>query len=64
MTIVLYAIEMVAYTWLGSGEEQPWNKQVETGDDETGGDASTAEITPLNGDEGKKLGSYTDETKI
>jgi len=25
VTIVLYIIEIIAYMWLGSGEEQPWN---------------------------------------
>lgn len=26
MTIALYVVEIVAYTLMGSGEEQPWNK--------------------------------------
>lgn len=26
VTIVLYIIEIIAYTLFGSGEEQPWNK--------------------------------------
>lgn len=26
MTIALYIVEIVAYTFMGSGEEQPWNK--------------------------------------
>lgn len=26
VTIVLYVIEIIAYTLFGSGEEQPWNR--------------------------------------
>jgi MFS transporter, ACS family, solute carrier family 17 (sodium-dependent inorganic phosphate cotransporter), other len=49
VTIVLYAIEIVAYTLMGSGEEQAWNKgEVKTED------AETAEVTPLNVREGNK----------
>ena len=26
VTIALYVVEIIAYTLMGSGEEQPWNK--------------------------------------
>lgn len=56
VTIALYAVEIVAYTIMGSGEEQPWNKpaklqspkkkrSVENGEG--------VENTPLNVREGK-----------
>lgn len=68
MTIGLYAVEMVTYTWLGSGEEQSWNRATgaDGNDDDEAGKASTAEATPLNsGEDGtRKLGPYTEETKI
>lgn len=57
VTIALYIVEIFAYTFLGSGEEQPWNKpekelspkkkrSIENGE---GG----VENTPLNVREGK-----------
>lgn len=67
VTVVLFVVEMVTYTWLGSGEEQPWNRtsgsgaQVQDADDEAG-NASTAENTPLTSREDgvRKLRPYTD----
>lgn len=58
VTIALYVVEIVAYTIMGSGEEQPWNKpdkqlspkkkrSVENGEGEG------VENTPLNVREGK-----------
>lgn len=58
VTIVLYIIEMIAYTLFGSGEEQPWNKSqarelISVGSTKPG----SSEGTPLKGRDGKN--SYT-----
>lgn len=47
-------IEILAYTFFGSGEEQPWNKVGEIVED-------FEEGTPLKGSEGERDGknSYT-----
>lgn len=44
VTIVLYAIEIVVYTMLASGEQQTWNQGVAQSDSKT---AFAAEDTPL-----------------
>lgn len=54
MTIALYVIEIVAYTFFGSGEEQQWNKIEEITE-------NLEEGTPLRGHEGdrEEKNSYT-----
>lgn len=67
VTIVLYAVEIVVYTWLGSGEEQPWHRTMvgaDGGEGERLVDSTTGEQTPLNGgaangESSRKLDSYT-----
>lgn len=45
VTIVLYIIEIIAYTLLGSGDEQPWNKSQAR--ELVTSPASKSEMTPL-----------------
>ena len=54
VAIALYALEAVAYTMFGSGEEQQWNR--------IGGiPGELQEVTPLKGadGEGEEKNSYT-----
>lgn len=57
VTIVLYIFEIFGYTFLGSGEEQPWNK----GDKTNNGTLEHGEVeaTPLNTKEPKT--TYTQD---
>lgn len=54
MTVALYIVEILAYLFLGSGEEQPWNKQTDTINRANIENGETAEATPLNVRDGKK----------
>lgn len=56
MTIALYIVEIVAYTFMGSGEEQPWNKPEKSPKKKRSienGEGVGVENTPLNVHEGK-----------
>jgi ACS family sodium-dependent inorganic phosphate cotransporter len=55
VTIALYIIEMFAYLFLGSGEEQPWNKPEQSGNRAVVENGEGAEATPLNIRDGKKM---------
>ncbi|XP_062703487.1 putative inorganic phosphate cotransporter [Aedes albopictus] len=57
VTIGLYIIEIFGYTFLGSGEEQPWNKGDKTNNGAV--ENGEAEATPLNTKETKP--SYTNQ---
>lgn len=45
VTIALYIIEIIAYTLLGSGDEQPWNKSQAR--ELVTSSAAKSEMTPL-----------------
>ncbi|XP_055546262.1 sialin [Wyeomyia smithii] len=55
VTIGLYIIEILGYSFLGSGEEQPWNKENKSADNRE------VEATPLNTKESKL--NYTNQAE-
>lgn len=56
VTIVLYIIEIIAYTLFGSGEEQPWNKSQARELVTVASMKQTSENTPLKGRDGRTEG--------
>lgn len=54
----MYVIEIFAYTFLGSGVEQPWNKGGVV--DAKNGVERGAELTPLNVRDGKNNYNQTE----
>lgn len=67
VTIVLYAIEIVAYTILASGEEQPWSKGCHQQNSFDGDNESSRMVVvqqedmPLKSPDEPHTVSYTDE---